>query len=153
MTAIHHVERMLAQGDIDGLCRALQEQNPLIRRRAAQALGDLKQPASVPHLVRALRQDKDQYVLRWAIDALRDIGDETAVDALTATVFGSNRQVAILATQALAAISTPQAASATRLREILARTDLSALASLDTARQPIKAILCLISNHLASRRP
>lgn len=131
MTGIHHVERMLAQGDIDGLCRALQDQNPLIRRRAAQALGQLKQAAGVPHLVRALRQDKDQYVLRWAIDALREIGDETAVDALTAAVFGSNRQMVVLATQALAAIQTPQAASAIRLKDILVRTDMSALACIE----------------------
>lgn len=131
MTGIHHVERMLMQGDVAGICRTLQDQNPLIRRRAAQALGQLKQPAGVPHLVRALRQDKDQYVLRWAIDALREIGDETAVDALTAAVFGSNRNVAVLATQALAAIPTPQAASATRLKDILARTDLSALANIE----------------------
>lgn len=119
------------QGDVVGLCRVLQDQNPLIRRRAAQALGQLGQPVAVPHLARALRQDKDQYVLRWAIDALREIGDETAVDALTAVVFGSNRQVSVLATQALAAIPTPQAASATRLKDILGRTDMSALAGIE----------------------
>lgn len=132
MTAIHHVERMLAQGDVTGLCRALQDQNPLIRRRAAQALGDLRQPAGVPYLVRALRQDKDQYVLRWSIDALREIGDEAAIDALTTVMFGSNRQISALAAQALAAIPTAQAASAIRLKDILARADMNALTCIES---------------------
>jgi HEAT repeat protein len=133
---------MLAQGDVAGLCRALQDQNPLIRRRAAQALGELRQPVGVSHLAHALREDKDQYVLRWSIEALREIGDEAAVDALTTAVFGSNRQLVALAVQALAAIPTPQAASAIRLRDILSRADMDALASIEEdASQALKIVL------------
>jgi HEAT repeat protein len=129
MTSMKHVEQMLARGDERGLCRALQDRNPLIRRRAAQCLGELRRPASVAHLAHALKKDTDQYVLRWAVDALRAIGDETAIDALTAAAFSANRQIVTLSVQALGAIPTPQAASALRVREVLLRADMNALAS------------------------
>ncbi|MBN1430873.1 MAG: HEAT repeat domain-containing protein [Anaerolineae bacterium] len=119
---------MLSRGDLRGLCRALQDRNPLIRRYAAQALGKLKKPACVSYLGQALEKDKDQYVIRWTIEALQGIGNQPAIEALTRALFGTDRQTVTLASQALAAIPDPQAASALRLKDILIRTDMDALA-------------------------
>jgi HEAT repeat protein len=62
MPSIKQVEQMLEKGDVRSLSRALRDSNALIRRRAAQALGELARPEGVPALARALQKDKDQYV-------------------------------------------------------------------------------------------
>ncbi|MBN1310082.1 MAG: HEAT repeat domain-containing protein [Anaerolineae bacterium] len=139
---MQHVEQMLSRGDVRGLCRALRDRNPLIRRRAAQALGEIKQPASVPHLARALDKDKDQYVLRWTIDALQAVGDQAAIDVLTTALFGADRQIVTLASQALAAIPAPQAESALRVKDALVRTNMTALAEIgEEARRALEIAL------------
>lgn len=141
MSPISRVERLLAQGNVRGLCRMLRHRNSLVRRRAAQVLGELGRLAGVPCLVRALHTDSDQYVLRWSIDSLRTIGDETAIDALVAAMFGAGQQIPRLAAQALAEMTAPQAAAALELREILLRNDWEALAAIgDEAKRSLAIV-------------
>lgn len=135
------MERLLTQGDIRGLCRALRHRDTLVRRRAVQALGELAEPEGLPCLVRALR-DSDQYVQRWAIQSLAQIGSEDALDHLTSMVFASHRQHSALAAQALATLEIPQAQAALELRDILTRNDWGALATIgEAARRPLLVIL------------
>jgi len=133
---------MLAHGDIRGLSRALRDSNALIRRRAAQALGELKDPAGVPALAHALQRDKDQYVLRWSVESLKLIGDEAAVDALTWAAFEDRRGLSTLSMQALQAIPLPHAHVAAQLREAISRHDPAALDALGPeARQAFDIVL------------
>jgi HEAT repeat protein len=124
------VEHMLEQGDFRGLARALRDSNMLVRRRAAQALGELKQAEAVPALARALQKDKDQYVIRWSVESLKSIADPAAVDVLTWAAFEGRRSLSAPAAQALSAIPAPEAAIAARVREAIARNELDALQDL-----------------------
>jgi HEAT repeat protein len=130
MASIKQVEQMLERQDIHGLVRAVRDSNPLIRRRAVQALGELKSPQGVPALSRALLRDKDQYVIRWSVESLKQIGTAHAVDVLTWAAFEDRRGLSTLAQQALVAIQTPEAAVATRVKEAISRFDQAALDAL-----------------------
>ncbi|GEM_PF-946201 len=142
MNPVQRVEALLAQRNLRGLARALKDRNTLVRRRAAQALGELGDPAAVPLLERAIWKDGDQYVQQWAIEALRTIGGPTATDALTAILFGADRRLAALAGQALAYLNTPQAITALRLREALIRNDWAAISALGTeVHRPLSTLL------------
>jgi HEAT repeat protein len=121
MTSIHELERVIEREDVTTLSHALGEPNVLIRRRAAQGLGELGRPESAAPLGQALHKDKDQYVVQFSIDALQKIGNETAIEALCDAAFGDRRDAAVLATQALAAIHVPAADAAFHIREMLQR--------------------------------
>jgi HEAT repeat protein len=139
---LSQVERCLARKDVAGLCRLLYHRNSLIRRHAVRALGELGQSTAVPHLAQLLRRESDQYVLRWAVDSLQKIGGQTAVNTLAELAFSSRREVAGLATQALAALPAPEAASLLALRGILLRNDWEALDSLgEESRQALSIVL------------
>jgi HEAT repeat protein len=127
MGSIKRVERMLARGQVQGLCRALHDRNALVRRRAAQALGEMGQPEGVPCLHRALSRDSDQYVVRWSIEALAAIGGTEAVEALALGMFSTRRQIVSRAGQALAEMDDPLAQVAITLRDILTQNDWGAL--------------------------
>lgn len=140
--SLSQVERCLAQKDVAGLCRLLHHRNPLIRRHAVRALGELGQPAAVPHLAQTLRRDCDQYVLHWAVESLQKIGDQTAINALAELAFSSRRELAGMATRALAALPAPEASSLLTLRDILLRNDWEALDRLgEESRQAISVVL------------
>ncbi len=142
MASVQDVERFLEHGNALGLCRTLTDRNVLTRRRAVQALGELGSPEGVTALAAALRRNKDQYVVRWAIESLRQIGDEAAVEALADAAFGDHRQAAALASQALAAIQSPHAAAAFQIREMLQRNALEGFAALgEESRGALAAVL------------
>jgi HEAT repeat protein len=142
MSSLKRVERLLAKGRVGGLCRLLRHRDAFVRRRAAQALGELGDVDGVPCLARALRRDRDQYVLRWAIDSLHQIGSPEAVDALTEAAFSTRAPIAETATQALTRLDTPSARSALRVRDILLRNDWDALAGLDeSGHRALAAVL------------
>jgi HEAT repeat protein len=127
MGSIRRVERMLARGQVRGLCRALSDRNVLVRRRAAQALGELAGPEGVPCLSRVLRWEGDQYVVRWAIEALRAIGGTEAIEALALGMFSASQQTARQAEQTLSEMDDPLAKVAITLKDILTRNDWAAL--------------------------
>ncbi len=130
MGSIKKVEALLARRNVQGLCTALRDRNAQLRRRAAQALGELGDPAGVLCLKQALL-DKDQYVQQWALDSLRSIGDTAAIEALTASYFGADRRLSMLSGQALAALhNSSHASSVLRIREGLLRGDWQVLETL-----------------------
>lgn len=142
MSGVKRVERLLANRNVRGLCRALRHRDSLVRRRAAQALGVLGNPAAVPFLLRALYEDPDQYVQRWAIESLQQIGDEAAVAALVEIAFSMRTQLASLAVHALTAANSLRAAAALGIRDAIARGDFEALAAVDdNARASFAAVL------------
>jgi HEAT repeat protein len=62
-------------------CEALKDED--VRRAAAWALGEIKDPSTVPQLLGALK-DKNSGVRYWAADALGEIGDKSAITPLRA---------------------------------------------------------------------
>lgn len=142
MSGVKRVEKLLANRNVRGLCQALRHRDSLVRRRAAQGLGELGDPAAVPFLLRALREDPDQYVQRWAIESLQQIGDEAAIAALVEISFSMRTQLASLAVHALTAANSLHAAAALGIRDAIARSDFEALAAVDDdARASFAAVL------------
>ncbi len=66
---------------IPDLVRALLDENPLLRRLAAEALGQIGDARAVPHLIVALK-DQEVTVRRAAAEALGQIGKEPSIPAL-----------------------------------------------------------------------
>lgn len=78
----------------------LHARSPETRRQAAVALGDLMDPAGVPHLIRAL-SDPAPEVRLASILSLGRIGDPGALDALIAISKEEDQDFRLLATIAL----------------------------------------------------
>jgi HEAT repeat protein len=78
-----NIEKMKAEGDVEGLIKTLKDKNEDARWDAARALGQMGPDARavVPNLVKALR-DRAYGVRSEAAWALGQIGDKTAVPAL-----------------------------------------------------------------------
>jgi HEAT repeat protein len=121
------VETHLKRRNVRGLCGDLRDRDALVRRRAAQALGELRDPSGVRCLEHALRTDKDQYVQQWAVDALQAIGDAAAIDVLTTVYFRSDRRLSAMAGQALAALPSEHAQAVLLIRDALLHNDWESL--------------------------
>lgn len=67
--------------DVDELIKSLDDENPLVRYRAAGALGRMGKPKSVEALIHALG-DINPAVRRGTAEALGEIGDARAVEPL-----------------------------------------------------------------------
>jgi HEAT repeat protein len=141
MGSIQKVEANLRRRNTHGLCGNLRHRDALIRRRAAQALGELGDPSGVRCLERALRTDKDQYVRQWAIDALQAIGNATAIDVLAGVYFGGDRRLSALAGQALAALPSKQALAALLIRDALLRNEWDSIEGLSEHGPRLLSIL------------
>jgi len=124
------------------LRRALRHRNALTRRRAALALGELGDPAGVGCLSQALRHDRDSYVRREAIKALKAIGCESAVDRLIEAMFSASVEETPLAAQALAGLESTRAALALEIRAIISRNNWGAFQELpEEANQVLSIVL------------
>ena len=117
MSSLRKVSQLARARDVPGLCRMLRHRDTQARHRAARALGEIGDPAAVPHLANALHTPNDPWLHQWAIGALRTIADRQAIDVLIEAMFSSERQIALQASQALAATHHPRAEAALRLRE------------------------------------
>jgi HEAT repeat protein len=124
------VSRLLAEGNVRGLCRLLRARDPMVRSRAAQALEKLAEPSAVPCLAKALKRETDPHTQQHAISALGAIGGREATEALAHLLYSGDRLTARLAEQALRAFDTPEAGAALAVRSALARSDWDALAAL-----------------------
>lgn len=91
------------------LIAALKDNNPLVRRHAAEALGEIKDPRAVEPLIAALK-DTDSLIRRHAVKALGKIRDLRAIKPLIA-VLNEDREshVRMSAAEALGWIEEPGA--------------------------------------------
>jgi HEAT repeat protein len=102
-----NVRRLREDRDVRGLVRALNHRDPAIQYQAAEALGDLGDPAAVEPLAQALRGDEYSGV-RWkAAEALARIGPP-AVDALIEALDDPDDDVRWKAAIALGEIGDPR---------------------------------------------
>ncbi len=82
-----NVEKLKEKGNVEGLIKALKYKDPSIRRKAANALGELKAKESLDALIDALA-DEDVKVRLEVVRALGRLGDSRAVEALINVVKG-----------------------------------------------------------------
>jgi hypothetical protein len=94
------------------LIAALKGDHPLVRRHAAQALGEIKDPRAVEPLIAALR-DKDPLIRRHAVEALGKMRDLRAIRPLIAVLNDDGESyVRMSAAEALGGVEAPGAAEA-----------------------------------------
>ncbi|MBI5723258.1 MAG: HEAT repeat domain-containing protein [Planctomycetes bacterium] len=79
----------------------LQSQNASVRKQAADKLGELKAPAAVDSLIKALA-DRDKIVRYSAAEALGNIADSRAIEPLGKALYDNESLVRLEATKALA---------------------------------------------------
>jgi HEAT repeat protein len=106
------VDKLKAKRDVMGLLQVLEDTNRGFERwRAAEALGNLKDPRAVEPLIRVLREEPENigyYVPR----ALGEIGDDRAVDTLVGCLKDGNHNQREAATTALVQIGGPRSVEA-----------------------------------------
>jgi HEAT repeat protein len=97
---------------VNPLVAALKDNHPLVRRHAAEALGEIKDPRAVEPLIAALK-DSDSLIRRHVVEALGKIGDLRAIKPLIA-VLNEDREshVRMSAAEALGRIGEPSVAEA-----------------------------------------
>lgn len=139
--SIQAVQKHFSKRNIRGLCRLLSHRDASVRRKAVQALGQLRLPAGVPCLQNALI-DPDGIVQQYAISALWSIGTDTAIDALTLALFSPKPKQSTLARNALENIVAPTADAACRAYDILHHSDWPALESMTSV--PERHVLSLM---------
>lgn len=95
------------------LLEALQDRDWQQRARAAETLGKIGDPATVPHLLWALYGDRDEWARASLIRNLGKIGDPSAIPALAEqlndTSWWFDQRICDIAAAALEAIGTPEA--------------------------------------------
>lgn len=87
------IKGLKEKGDVNGLIAALKDKNYILRKDAAQALGELADPRAIEQLVSALQYrglsaDKDLPVRVAAAIALGKLGDPQAIEPLVAILQG-----------------------------------------------------------------
>ena len=77
-----NVKSLRERGDVEGLIMALSHKDQGVRRRAAEALGMIKDPSSVAPLLGIAQSDPKWDVRQEAVQALRAIGGPGYIQAL-----------------------------------------------------------------------
>ncbi|MHB9107938.1 MAG: HEAT repeat domain-containing protein [Armatimonadota bacterium] len=77
---------------VEGLLAALRSENPRVRARAAQTLGEIPDPRTLPALLETL-QDPDVKVQRAAVMALGTLGDARGYEALIARLDEKDQEI------------------------------------------------------------
>jgi HEAT repeat protein len=86
------IEKLKANRNVNGLCKALTHRDPKVRMAAGRALGDLGDAQAVNSLATAL-QDKDKYFRLVIAEALGRIGDGKTVEPLIAALRDEDQDV------------------------------------------------------------
>ncbi len=93
---------------VETLIVALKNENPFVRRNAAEALGEIKDASAVKPLINALK-DNDLIVRRNAAKALGKIKDSSAEESLTSALKDESPAVRRNAAIALREMGKPEA--------------------------------------------
>jgi HEAT repeat protein len=93
---------------VEPLIVALKNENPFVRRNAAEALGEIKDASAVKPLINALK-DNDLIVRRNAAKALGKIKDSSAEESLTSALKDESPAVRRNAAIALREMGKPEA--------------------------------------------
>ncbi|MFC1844243.1 HEAT repeat domain-containing protein [Thermodesulfobacteriota bacterium] len=101
-------EDLKSHNDAVGLIKKLSEKNPLVRLKAANALGEIKDARAVDPLI-AILNDTDPVVRASAVRALGEIKDARAVDPLIGILNDTDPDVRASAVQALSNIKDARA--------------------------------------------
>ena len=83
--------------EFERLLNELKSPDSSVRRKAAEALGKLRDPRAVGLLVEALRKDEDEEVHLAAIEALDKLGDTRAVGPLQEACYDTSFMVHLTA--------------------------------------------------------
>jgi HEAT repeat protein len=104
-----NIEKMKAQGDVEGLTKALKDRDWSVRREAAAALGDIGDAKAVEPLIQALKyEEKSPRLVTTAAWALSKIGAPT-VDPLIRALEDKSKNVRLAAVWALGEIKDSRA--------------------------------------------
>jgi len=95
-----NIERLKARWDVDGLIKALNHRDYRIRKKAAEALGEMKAKEAVDALIKTLK-DENPEVRKAAAYALGRIRDERAVRPLVEALKDESLDVRFEAAKAL----------------------------------------------------
>lgn len=85
--AVYFIGRLKGNRSLPQLHELLRDGSGLIRLRATQAIGELRQADSVPYLADALRNDSDNQVRKEIVKALGMIGDKSIVPVVAFLIF------------------------------------------------------------------
>jgi len=137
----------LGKPAVPQLIHELQSHDPLVRRQAAEALGEIKDPRAVDPLTTVLK-DKDALIRRHAVKALGKIKDARAVSPLIGILNDHDEQshVRMTAAEALGSIGERRAVEplVSALKNSLWAVRSSAAIALGTIRDP-RAVVPLIA--------
>lgn len=97
---------------VPALIEALKNNDRDVRRYAAEALGQISDVRAVPALIEALQDRAWDVVRQRAVDALRRLGNLSALDVLLESLLANYRDVRRSAAQALGFLEDPQAVPA-----------------------------------------
>jgi len=96
--AVYFLGKLKGNRALPQLHDLLRDGSPLIRQRAAKAIGELQQADSIPALSDALRNDNDVAVKKELIQALGNIGERGIIDVVSFLIFDpSIRDEAVVA--------------------------------------------------------
>jgi len=109
-----NIERLKARWDVEGLVEALNHRDYRIRKKAAEALGEMKAEEAVDALIKTLK-DENSEVRKAAAYALGRIGDERAVRPLVEALKDESLDVRFEAAKALKEIGYKKAAELPKL--------------------------------------
>lgn len=85
--AVYFLGRLKGNRALPQLHELLRDGSPVIRQRAAQAIGELRQAESIPFLADALRNDTDTSVRKEVTMALGSIGEKAVVEVVAFLIF------------------------------------------------------------------
>jgi len=109
-----NIERLKARWDVDGLINALNHGDYRIRKKAAEALGEMKAKEAVDALIKTLK-DENSEVRKSAASALGRIGDERAIKPLVEVLKDESLDVRFEAAKSLKEIGYKKAAELPKL--------------------------------------
>lgn len=93
---------------VEGLVRALEDENSDMRKRTVEVLGKLGSQDAIPGLLSVL-EDENSWVRSNAVEALGKLGSEAAIPSLLQALKDKNSDVRIRAAEALGKLSSQKA--------------------------------------------